>query len=42
MEDDQVFSLEELESRFEMESLVATGPDAITDWSCECNIKLSL
>ena len=41
MEDDQVFALEELESRFEMESLVGTSPDAVTDWSSECNIKLS-
>ena len=39
MDTEQAFSLEELESRFELEALVATGADVEPDWSCDCNIK---
>jgi hypothetical protein len=38
MEDEQVFSVEELEARFEMESLVA-GTGLSVDWTCECKFS---
>ena len=39
MEDAQIFSVEELEARFEMESLVAGSNDLLPDWTCECKIS---
>jgi hypothetical protein len=39
MEDDQVFSVEELEARFEMESLVSGGIDVVPNWTCECKFS---
>jgi hypothetical protein len=39
MEDAQLFSVEELEERFEMESVVTAANDVGTDWSCECKIS---
>ena len=41
MEDAQLFSVEELEARFEMESVVAAGSALGTDWTCECKISSS-
>jgi hypothetical protein len=42
MEDAQLFSVEELEARFEMEAVPVTGSDVLPDWTCECNIKFAL
>jgi hypothetical protein len=42
MEDAQLFSVEELEARFEMEAVPVTGGDVLPDWTCECNIKFAL
>jgi hypothetical protein len=39
MEDTQVFSVEELEARFEMETLVAGGNEVLPDWTCECKFS---
>jgi hypothetical protein len=39
MEDAQDFRVEELEARFEMESLVAGSNDLLADWTCECKIS---
>jgi len=41
MEDAQDFRVEELEARFEMESLVAGSNDLLPDWTCECKISSS-
>jgi hypothetical protein len=36
--DDQAFSIEELESRFEMEAMAGVaGITPATDWSCSCS-----
>lgn len=40
MDKDQVFTVEELESRFEMEALAGPGFDMLPDWSCECSLKV--
>jgi hypothetical protein len=39
MEDVQDFCVEELEARFEMESLVPGGSDLQLDWTCECKFS---
>lgn len=39
MEDAQLFTVEELEARFEMESLVTAGNDVLPDWSCKCEFN---
>ncbi len=42
MEDAQLFSVEELEARFEMEAVPVGGNELLPDWTCECNIKFAL
>lgn len=36
----EMFTVEELESRFEMETLAAPGIGPVTDWSCTCTITV--
>lgn len=42
MDKDQVFTVEELEARFEMEALAGPGFEVLPDWSCECLIKFQM
>ncbi|HZF17208.1 MAG TPA: hypothetical protein VE046_14815 [Steroidobacteraceae bacterium] len=39
MDENQVISVEELEARFEMETLVTGGNDVLPDWTCKCEFS---